>query len=226
MLHIGILAALVSASAVGQERGKDLERGTDLGREQILDRIAVIVGTQVITESQVITDLRVEAFIDQKPVDLSGKAKLEAAGRLVDQMLMLQEADTSHLALPTLEAAQELVNRLRADYPMPGSFQAALDRYKITEHDVAVHMLIGLQTLTFTELRFRPGIQISDADLQKAYEELVPADQRTQPGGSLEDNRRQLEDLLINRRVIQSLDEWLADARTDLSIRYRRPVFR
>ncbi len=220
LLHFGVLAALAGGAAAAQDRGTAPQYG------EILDRVAVIVGTQVITESQVITDLRVAAFIDQKPVDLSGKSKLEAAGRLVDQMLMLREADTSHLALPTIEAAQELVNRLRADYPMPGAFEAAMEKYKITEHDVAVHMLIGLQTLTFTELRFRPGIQISDADLRKAYDELVPADQRNQPGGSLEDNRRQLEELLTNRRVIQALDEWLENARMDLNIRYRRPVFR
>ena len=58
----------------------------------ILDRIAVTVGKQVITESDVIRDVRVAAFLDQKPVDLSGAEKRKAADRLVDQYLILQEA--------------------------------------------------------------------------------------------------------------------------------------
>ena len=45
----------------------------------MLDRIAVTVEKQVITESDVIRYLRVAAFLDDKPVDLSGPAKRTAA---------------------------------------------------------------------------------------------------------------------------------------------------
>ena len=62
----------------------------------ILDRIAVTVGRQVITESDVDRDLRVAAFLDRKPIDLSGEQKRKAADRLVDQLLILQEAAFSN----------------------------------------------------------------------------------------------------------------------------------
>jgi hypothetical protein len=195
-------------------------------RAEILDRVAVVVDKQVITESQVIMHLRVGAFLDQAPVDLSGEKKREAAGRLVDQLLMLQEADTSHLELPTLEAAEALVDQVRAAYLEEGSFEAALARYQITERDVAVQLLLGLQTVTFMELRFRPGIQVTENELEAAYEELVPVELRDQPGGSFEENRRDLEQLLTDRQVDEALDEWLMEARDDIGIRYRRPVFR
>src|SRR5437899_3021245 len=57
-----------------------------------IDRIAVSVGNQVITESELITDLRVTAFLDRRPVDLSSAAKRKSADRLVDQVLILKEA--------------------------------------------------------------------------------------------------------------------------------------
>lgn len=192
---------------------------------RILDRVAVVVDRTVITESEVIRDLRVAAFIDQQPVDLSGQKKREAAGRLVDQLLMLSEADTSHLELPTIEAAEALLSTVKDDYESEAAYQAALNRYRITEQDVARHLLLGLQALTFTELRFRPGIQIPEVALEQAYEEYVPAADRNREGGSFEENRRVLEDLLTDEQVIVALDEWLEEARSDLRIRYRRPVF-
>jgi hypothetical protein len=55
---------------------------------ETLDRIAVSMGQDVITESQLILDLRVVAFLDRKPVNLSGAARRESAQRLVDQILI------------------------------------------------------------------------------------------------------------------------------------------
>ena len=63
----------------------------------------------VITESQVILDLRVAAFLERKPVDLSGAAKRQSAERLVDQLLILREAVDSHVTLPSTEATAGLV---------------------------------------------------------------------------------------------------------------------
>src|SRR5271154_646275 len=65
---------------------------------EIIDRIAVTVGKEVITESDVIRDLRISAMLDQKPVDLSGPEKRKAADRLVDQALILKEADFIRVA--------------------------------------------------------------------------------------------------------------------------------
>ena len=66
---------------------------------EVLDRIAVTVGKQVITESEILRDLRVAAFIDGKPPDMSPAAKRKSADRLVEQILILQEAADSHIAL-------------------------------------------------------------------------------------------------------------------------------
>ena len=96
---------------------------------ETLDRIAVTVGQEVITESQVILDLRVAAFLDRKPVDLSGAAKRQAAARLVDQLLILREAVDSHVTLPSTEAAAGLVE----PYAAESGYQADLKRYGISE---------------------------------------------------------------------------------------------
>ena len=148
-----------------------------LGSAETLDRIAVSVGQEVITESRVILDLRVAAFLERKPLDLSGAAKRKSAERLVDQILILREAAESHVTLPSTEATAGLV----APYAAESTFQADLARYGISEQDLGAHLLAGLRTLTFTDLRFRPDVQISPEDVRSFYDKVAPGPRPANP---------------------------------------------
>src|ERR1051325_3153678 len=57
----------------------------------VVDRIAVVVGNTVITETEVIQEARLEAFLNQVPLDLSAQARKTAAEHLVDQQLVRNE---------------------------------------------------------------------------------------------------------------------------------------
>ncbi len=189
---------------------------------ETLDRIAVTVGPDVITESELIRDLRVTAFLEHKPVDLSPAARRQAAQRMVDQILILREAVDSHVSLPSTEAAAGLVEPYKTD----ANYQADLDRYGISERDLSAHLLAGLRTLAFTDLRFRPDVQISPEDLRNYYDQLARQNApNTARLGSFEENRDQIEKLLIEQRVMQSLDQWLETARAAANIRYREKAF-
>jgi len=197
--------------------------GLTLGAVQgeTLDRIAVSVGADVITESQLILDLRVAAFLDHKPVDLSAAAKRLAAQRLVDQLLILREAAESHMTLPSTEAAAGLV----APYAAEKTYQADLKRYGISQSDLAAHLLAGLRTLTFTDLRFRPDIQISADEIKAYYDSLSRQASSAAPLASLDESREQIEKLLLEQRVLEALDKWLGTARSGAKIRYRDKAF-
>jgi hypothetical protein len=186
---------------------------------ETLDRIAVSVGQEVITESQIILDLRVAAFLDQKPVDLSGTAKRQSAERLVDQRLILREAVDSHVTLPSVEATAGLV----APYAAESGYLANLERYGISERDLGAHLLAGLRTLTFTDLRFRPDVQVSAEDIRSYYDKQTNS--AGAPVPSFEDSREQIEKLLVEQRVDQALDQWLVMARGAANIRYREKAF-
>lgn len=136
-----------------------------LAHGAIIDRIAVTVDKQVITESDVVRYLRVAAFLDHKPVDLSVNARREAAGRLVDEILILHEAADSHFTLPAKEDAPNLVDMQKPQFGSEEAYRAALAMYQITEADLADHLLAGLKALRFTDLRFRPEIQVTDPEL-------------------------------------------------------------
>jgi hypothetical protein len=194
---------------------------------QVLDRIAVTVDKQVITQGDLIRDLRVGAFLDRKPVDLSPGAKRAAAGRLVDQILMLREAGDSHLVLASLEDAAHLVSDEKSKYSSEQQYRGDLARYGISEADVSQHLLNGLRALRFSELRFRPQIQLSEADLQAYYDKLAASWRQANRAQipTFEESRSQVEKLLTADREIEALDAWLAMTRRSSRIEYREAAF-
>jgi hypothetical protein len=188
---------------------------------ETLDRVAVSVGQQVFTESQVILDLRVAAFLEQKPVDLSGEAKRKAAQRLVDQFLILREAEDSHLTLPSTEGTAGLV----APYAAESDYQASLKRYGISELTLGAYLLAGLRTLTFTDLRFRPDVQVSPEEVRAYYDKLIQQQSPAAAIPTFENSRDQIEKLLVEQRTLEALDQWLDMARGAVRVQYREKAF-
>lgn len=195
------------------------------GHAAILDRVAVTVGRQVLTESDVIRNLRVAAFLDHKPVDLSAGQKRKAAERLVDQLLILQDASFSRIPLPANPDVSAALGPVKAEYG--SDYEAALRRYQITENDVREHLVEGMRAMRYTELRFKPEVQISDADLRELYSSLVKqwkAKGETQIP-DFDSSRSQLEKLLTDQRMTGALDRWLTLQRSETRIEYRDEVF-
>ena len=86
---------------------------------------------------------------------------------------------------------------------------------------------MGLRTLHFTDLRFRPAVQIQEQDLRAYYDQLASQARGANaaaPVSSFEDSRDQIETLLTGQRVDEALDRWLAMARTQTPIVYRQQV--
>jgi hypothetical protein len=192
----------------------------------ILDRIAVTVGKHVITESDVIRDLRVAAFIDQRPVDLSGGEKRKAADRQVDQYLILQEAAVSRVPLPTEDSAAAMLQQVKSQYGNDTDYRSALACYEIAEDDISSHLLAGIRAMRYTDLRFRPEIQVSDEELRDFYNTLAAEWRQKDPEvPSFEASRDQVEKLLTDQRTAQALDRWLGTQRNETQILYRDQVF-
>jgi hypothetical protein len=195
---------------------------------EILDRVAVTVGKRVITEGDILLDLRIAAFLDQKPVDASGDQKRKAADRLVDQYLLLQEASTSRQVLPTAADAHQLLDQVKAQYATETEYRAALARYGITEEQLSDHLLNGIRALRFTDLRFRPEVQLTDDDLHDYYDSMAAQWRRSNSTQvpTFEASRDQIEKLLTDQRVTQALDRWLGTTRSETQILYKESVFK
>jgi hypothetical protein len=187
-----------------------------------IDRIAVTVDKHVIAESDVIRYIQVAAFLDSKVPDLSGPQKREAAARLVDQYLLLQDAELTRAPLPDLKDVDPLLEQVRMRYGSANEYQAAMERAGITEEELKAHLLAGLRMLRYTEFRFRSEVQLTENELRDFYLSL-PEDQRR--GSSFESHQKELETLLLEQRAMQALDQWLKMTRQDARIEYREGAF-
>ena len=92
-------------------------------------------------------------------------------------------------------------------------------RYGIEESDVAAQLLSGLIGITFTDLRFRPAVQIPEEDLRAYYGKLNGE-------VTFEASRSQIEDILTRQRTTEALDQWLVTARAAANVQFREQVFR
>jgi hypothetical protein len=189
---------------------------------ETLDRIAVTVGRHVISERDILQDLRISAFIDGKSPDFGGDQKRTAADRLIDQYLVLEDAAATRVPLPSAAEVTGMLAPIKARYASDQEYGTALAQAHITEAELSEQLLTGLRMLRYTDLRFRPEVQVSEETLRAYYDKL--AQKGTTP--SFEATRKDIEKLLTDQQTMQALDRWLGAARNETAILYRDPVFK
>ena len=196
---------------------------------EIIDRVAVTVDRVVITESDLITHLRVAAFLNGAPAEITPEAKRQAAEQMVEQVLVRREMELSRYPAPSPEDVEPLLDDVLRQRGLDRrKLQEALAAYRLTEQDLRESLLLQLTLLRFIEYRFRPGVAVPDEEIEDYYRnEFLPEwEQRNDaPPPALEDVRDDIEEVLIERHVDKALDQWLEQAKNQANIEYRREAF-
>ena len=196
--------------------------GARWGCGEIIDRIAVSVGNAVITQSEIEQEIRITAFLNNEQADFGAEARRKAAERLVEQKLVRREITLSRYPVPPAAEAEPGLKGLMARYPETLEFRQALEKYGITEQELLDHLLWQLTLLRFVDVRFRPGVQVSEEDVRAYFEKkLAPA----AVSASLDDVREKIEEVLVSERVDRDLDQWLKLARQRVGVEYRKDAF-
>ena len=186
---------------------------------EIIDRIAATVGRQVITESQVTEEIRVSALLDGKAADWSDVNRTRTLNRLIDQTLIRREIDATRFQQAKVDEGAKLQMQLKSAMK---DFDAALNANHLSEAIVARHLQWQVTLLRFVEYRFKPSVEVTEADLKEFY--ATQAETWKKEGKSvppLDDVRADLERLLTSKYVDQALDRWLGDQRTQTSIVFK-----
>jgi peptidyl-prolyl cis-trans isomerase SurA len=216
--QIGSIAAIVAALACGP-----------VMRGDIIDRIAVSVGNQVITQSELDREMRVTAFLDRVKPDFSPAARRATAERMVEQKLIRRELETSRYPPPAASEVQPILDKFKKEnFADDAAFQSALASYGITEKDVIDELLWQRTLLQFIDVRFRPGVQVSEPQIKDYFDRVVePAARAAHPGEavSLEDYRDEIDKKLAGERVDRETDIWLKQARQRTEVVYHEEVF-
>lgn len=198
-------------------------------RADIIDRIAVSVGNRVITSSDIDREIRVVSFQQRvKPV-FDAATRHSTADRMVEQKLIRRELESSSYPGPTqsdIEPAEAEFKK--QNFPSDEAFRRSLADYGITEQDFLDELLWQRTLLLFIEIRFRPGVQLSDSDIQDYFHSVVePAARAAHPGQPivLEDYRDRIEETLAGQQVDKQVDSWLKDARQRTEIVFHPEAF-
>jgi hypothetical protein len=193
------------------------------GRAEIIDRVAVTVDKRVVTESEILRQIRITAFLNGQQPDSSPANKRTTADRLVEQILIRRELETTRYASEATTSTAEYEELVRK-FPSSEAYRQALARYGVTDAEIREALAWQATLLDFIETRFRPGIQIPASDLREYYDSQVALNPGKLP--PFEQAKDDVEKILTQQRVDNALDRWLGQARLQSRIRYTQEVFR
>ena len=183
---------------------------------ETLDRVAVSVGNRVITQTDVDREIRITALLNGEKPDFSPENKRQTAERMVDQRLVRGELEASRYPLPAAAEVDAALKELRDHFPDEAAYRRSLAEYGISEDDLKTRLLWQLTLVRFIDIRFRPGVQISDDEIRDYFNEhLRPELEKASPGKplSLDDYRDLIERTLIGQAANQQVELWLKEAR-------------
>ena len=193
---------------------------------EIIDRVAVSVGSSAIAASDLEREIRITSFLNGIAPDFSAKNRRATADRMVEQKLIRRELELSRYPAPEPSSVQsELDDFRKMHFRSDAQYQQALGEAGLTEEEVRDELLWQLTLLRFIEVRFRPGVQVSEKEIQEYFEKTVkPAAQSGQPA-TLDDYHDDIEETLAGQRADQELDKWLKEARARTEIVYHQEAF-
>lgn len=197
-------------------------------RAEVIDRVAAAVGWNVITTSEIVEEIRVTAFLNGEKPEFSADSKRAAAARLVEQTLIAREMAAGQFPAPEPAEVDRTLDEVKKQrFASEAEYRRSLVEYGLQEEDLRRHLLKQLATLRFVDLRFRPAVQVLEADIWEYYRyKLVPQwkDKAGKPP-SFEEARSNVEEILKQQRVNQTLDNWIKEMRTRIRIEYQEEAF-
>lgn len=208
-----------------------LAAGAAVARGEVVDRLAVSLESTAIMESEILDHLRVAAFLEGKPLDLSPRARRTAAHQLIELALIHREMELSRYTPPGTGTAAPALARFRAEhYPDEAKYKEALAANNLRESDLLRNLLLQITITRFINFRFKPGVRVADNEIADYYRDsFVPGWESVKspvPVPPLEEVHDEIEATLTDQKVDQAMDDWLKAAMAAVHIVYREEVFR
>jgi hypothetical protein len=187
----------------------------------IVDRVAVSVGAQAITESDITRRIRLAAFQNGLLPDFSLASRRAAARSLIDLKLVEHEMELGHYERTTPARAAELLAAFTAEHFRSSgeAVRLSLAAMDLTPADLQAELAEQADLLSFTNLRFRPAVEISAAETEEYFRSHIESLAGSNPV-ALADVRANIEQILASQHADRDLDAWLRDQRMRTRIVY------
>ena len=187
--------------------------------QQVIDRMVATVNAGVKTDLITYSDLLWQlALQPTSQLDNPSSADLNRALRLlIDQRLILQEAEKIPTIVPTVKEINDARDELARNFPTPVEFQQRLQRVGLTSEKLDEIIEQRLKMEKYLDFRFRNFVVISQKEIADYYRDVyVPRLQARFPGRivpSQEQARAEIEKTLMEAKIESDMDAFLDTAR-------------
>lgn len=211
-----------------------VDKNAEPGRSVRFDRVVAVVNRQAILESDVEDEIEM-SVLDPSRIGRETMSESQALEQLISRALIQQQIRQEDL--PTTELKPdaiasritairtELPACVRADCKTDAGWKAFLAQHNLTVPLVEDYLRHRIEILSFIELRFRQGIRITPDEVEKYYKEtLLPQYPSGQTPPPLQELSSRIEEVLLQQRVNQLFDDWLANLRKQGQIEVLDPT--
>jgi hypothetical protein len=194
-------------------------------RAAVVDRVIASISNDAITQSDAEDEYHLERFLEgELPQGHPNAAQLDAArDRLIDQKLLLLEAETEGGELPDLpEETGKLLDQTRKKFPDESAYKRALQSLGMDEQALLRHLALQVVTLRVIDQRLRPAAWVEQNEIETYYRgNFVPEHERRtgEPPPPLEDVEAQIREILVQKKMNGLLTTWLAELRASHQVR-------
>lgn len=198
--------------------------------QQVVDKMVATVNagvrTELITYSDLIWQL---ALQPNTQLDNPSSEQLNRALRLlIDQRLILQEAEKLPTIVPTAAEISDARTELARYFPSEPAFRERLQRVGLTSEKLDEILEQRLKMEKYLDFRFRNFVVISQKEIADYYRDVyVPRFQARNPGRIVptqEQARQEIEKTLMEAKIESDTDAFLDMARERAEIVMLSPV--
>jgi hypothetical protein len=198
--------------------------------QKVVDKMVATVNAGVKTDLITYSDLMWQlALQPNTPLDNPNSADLNRALRLlIDQRLILQEAEKLPTLVPTPAEITAARNELALNFRTQEEFQERLRRVGLTSERLDEIVEQRLKMEKYLDFRFRNFVVISQKEITDYYNDVyVPRFKERSPGRIVptqEQARDEIEKTLVEAKIESDTDAFLDTARERAEIVILSPV--
>ena len=198
--------------------------------QQVVDKMVATMNagarTELITYSDLIWQLALQPTTQ---LDNPGSQELNRALRLlIDQRLILQEAEKLPTIVPTAAEISNARNELSRYFSSEPAFRERLQRVGLTSEKLDEILEQRLKMEKYLDFRFRNFVVISQNEIAAYYRDVyVPRFQARNPGRivpTVEQAREEIEKTLMEAKIESDTSAFLENARERAEIVMISPV--
>jgi peptidyl-prolyl cis-trans isomerase SurA len=193
-------------------------------RAEVIDRLVAVVNRQIITLGDVEKEMRLQE-LDPLTGDATGMSSSQQqkvtqellVQRLIEQMLIREQIQQ----FPGLEIADEQVESQVAAIEKKVGGAEKLAQMKVDNGALRDRLRWQLQVMKFIDYRFRQFVVVDTKEIEAYYQnQFLPELQKRNvlPAPELAEVEERIRKILIEEKLNNQVDEWLASLRKDATI--------